>query len=53
MTLEYEIKELWLVDGEGVRVVFRVYDRTAGRFAAVSQDFPNREDAEEWIRRCR
>lgn len=51
MTLEYEIKQLWLVDGDGRwRVVFRVYDRTAGRFAAVSQDFEEWMEAVEWIR---
>lgn len=35
MTLEYEVKELWMVDVGELRRVWRVYDRTAGRFAAV------------------
>lgn len=51
MTLEYEVKELWLVDDEGPRRVWRVYDRTAGRFAAVSGDFDSRAEAIEWMRR--
>lgn len=51
MTLEYEVKELWMVvDGEGARRVWRVYDRTAGRFAAVSPDFASRAEAIEWMR---
>lgn len=50
MTLEYEVKELWLVDDEGPRRVWRVYDRTAGRFAAVSVDFASRAEAIEWMR---
>lgn len=50
MTLEYEVKELWLVDGGEPRRVWRVYDRTAGRFAAVSPDFASRAEAIEWMR---
>lgn len=47
---EHEVKELWLVDDEGPRRVWRVYDRTAGRFAAVSVDFASRVEATEWMR---
>lgn len=50
MTLEYEVKELWLVGGGEPRRVWRVYDRTAGRFAAVSPDFAGRDEAIEWMR---
>ena len=51
MTLEYEVKELWMVDVGELRRVWRVYDRTAGRFAAVSGDFASRAEAIEWMRR--
>lgn len=50
MTLEYEVKELWLVGGGKPRRVWRVYDRTGGRFAAVSPDFASRAEAIEWMR---
>ncbi len=54
MTLEYEVKELWMVwvvDVGELRRVWRVYGRTAGRFAAVSGDFDSRAEAIEWMRR--
>lgn len=51
MTLEYEVKELWMVDAGELRRVWRVYGRTASRFAAVSGDFDSRAEAIEWMRR--
>lgn len=54
MTLEYEVKELWMVwvvDVGELRRVWRVYGRTAGRFAAVSGDFASGAEAIEWMRR--
>lgn len=50
MTLEYEVKELWMVDDGEPRRAWRVYDRTAGGFAAVSPDFAGRDEAIEWMR---
>lgn len=48
--LEYEIKALWIVDGERApHCVYRVYDRTGGRWAKVAGDFDSHSRAVEWI----